>query len=54
MTDTDPKQQALTYIVQALNDYSLTLATSVRGPFLREAQAAIKALEPEAKADKAE
>ncbi len=42
----DPKAQALQYIAQALNDYSTTLAPSVRGPFLREAQAAIKALEP--------
>ncbi len=54
MTDThDPKAQALQYIAQALNDYSQTLPLSVRGPFLREAQAAIKALEPqpEAKAE---
>ena len=47
MTDTvDPKTAALNYIATALNDYAQTLAPSVRGPFLREAQAAIKALEP--------
>ena len=49
MTDQpDPKVQALNYLATALNDYAQTLAPSVRGPFLREAQAAIKALEPEA------
>ena len=50
MTEPDPRAQALQYIATALNDYANTLAPSVRGPFLREAQAAIKALEPEAKA----
>lgn len=35
---------ALQYVAQALNDYSATLAPSVRGPFLRESQAALDAL----------
>lgn len=35
---------ALQYVVQALNDYSATLAPSVRGPFLRESQAALDIL----------
>lgn len=48
MTEPDPRAQALQYIATALNDYANTLAPSVRGPFLREAQSAIKALEPEA------
>ena len=47
----DPKIAALQYVAAALNDYAQTLAPSVRGPFLREAQAAIKALEPEAKSE---
>jgi hypothetical protein len=51
VTEPDPRAQALQYIATALNDYSQTLAPSVRGPFLREAQAAIKALEPEKPAE---
>lgn len=35
---------ALQYVTQALTDYSNTLAPSVRGPFLRESQAALDAL----------
>lgn len=35
---------ALQYVAQALNDYAQTLAPSVRGPFLRESQAALDAL----------
>jgi hypothetical protein len=42
---TEQQKQALAYIAQALTDYSATLPPSVRGPFLRESQAAIKALE---------
>jgi hypothetical protein len=41
----DPRKQALAYVTQALNEYAATLPPSVRGPFIREAQAAIKALE---------
>jgi hypothetical protein len=49
MTDTvDPKVAALQFIAQALNDFSNTLPLSARGSFIREAQAAIKALEPAA------
>ena len=42
---TDPRKQALAYVTQALNEYAATLPPSVRGPFVREAQAAIKVLE---------
>jgi hypothetical protein len=38
------RNAALQYVAQALNDYSNTLAPSVRGPFLRESQAALDAL----------
>lgn len=48
MTEPDPKTQALQYIAQALNDYAASLPLSVRVPFLREAQEAIRKLEPEA------
>lgn len=47
MTDNMTKDAALQYIAQALNDYAVTLPVSVRMPFLREAQVAIKALEAE-------
>jgi hypothetical protein len=47
MTDTvDPKTAALQFIAQALNDFANTLPMSARGPFIRDAQSAIKALEP--------
>jgi hypothetical protein len=38
-------EQALTYVAQALNEYANTMQPTVRGPFLRECQAAIKVLE---------
>lgn len=38
------RNAALQYVAQALTDYSNTLAPSVRGPFLRESQAALDAL----------
>lgn len=44
MTEVDPRQQALQYIAQALSDYADTLKPSVKGPFIREADAALKAL----------
>lgn len=46
---TEQQNQALQYIAAALSDYANTLPPSVKGPFLREAQAAIKALEGEPK-----
>ncbi len=47
MTDTpDPKAQALQFIAAALNDFTSTLPVSARASFIRDAQAAIKALEP--------
>lgn len=48
---TDEQKQALNYIATALNDFANTMAPSIKGPFLREAQAAIKALEDAPKAD---
>lgn len=44
---TEQQKQALAYIAQALTDYANTLPPSVKGPFLREAQAAMKLLEDE-------
>lgn len=41
------KNTALQYIASALNDYANTLAPSVRVAFIKEAQAALKALEAE-------
>jgi len=50
MTDTtDPKIAALQFIANALNDFTNTLPASARASFIRDAQAAIKSLEPEAK-----
>ena len=47
MTDTtDPKIAALQFIASALNDFTNTLPVSVRASFIKDAQAAIKALEP--------
>ena len=51
---TDAQKQALQYLAAACSDYANSLPPSVRGPFIRECQAAIKALEPEAEAPKAE
>ena len=49
MTDTtDPKIAALQFVANALNDFTNTLPVSVRASFIKEAQAAIKALESEA------
>jgi hypothetical protein len=41
----DQTKQALTYIAAALGEYANTLAPAVRGPFQREAQAALKIVE---------
>ena len=43
---TDPKVTALQFIASALNDFTNTLPVSARSSFIRDAQAAIKALEP--------
>lgn len=43
---TDPKVTALQFIASALNDFTNTLPVSARASFIRDAQAAIKALEP--------
>ena len=50
---TDAQNQALQYLAAACSDYANTLPPSVKGPFIRECQEAIKALEApaEAKAD---
>jgi hypothetical protein len=42
---TEAQKQALQYLAQAVSDYANTLPPSVRGPFVRECQAAIKVLE---------
>jgi hypothetical protein len=42
---TDKKKNALQYIAAALNEYGNTLPPTVRGPFIREAQAALKEVE---------
>lgn len=42
------KQQALEFITQALNDYMLTMAQSVKVPFGQVAQQAINVLKEEA------
>jgi hypothetical protein len=44
---TDDQKQALQYLAQVASDYANTLPVSVRGPMVRECQAAIKALEAE-------
>lgn len=47
MTDTtDPKIAALQFVANALNDFTNMLPASARASFIRDAQAAIKALEP--------
>jgi hypothetical protein len=38
----DQAKQALAYLSAALSEYAATLAPSVRGPFEREATAALK------------
>ena len=42
---TEAQKQALNYLAQVAADHAATLAPSVRGPFIRECQAALKALE---------
>jgi hypothetical protein len=42
---TDNQKNALQYVAAALNEYGNTLAPTVRGPFVREAQAALKEIE---------
>jgi hypothetical protein len=44
---TDDQKQALQYLAQVASDYANTLPASVRGPMIRECQAAIKTLESE-------
>ena len=44
---TPAQKQALQYLAAACSDYATTLAMSIRGPFLRECQEAIKILEAE-------
>ena len=39
-------KEALQFIANALNDFANSLPVSVRASFVRDAQAAIKALEP--------
>ena len=51
---TNQTKQALGFLQQALNDYSGTLAPSVRGPFIAEASKALQVIdtalsEPDAK-----
>jgi len=47
---TEQQKQALAYLTSVCSDYSATMPPSVRGPFVRETQAAINILaaEPEA------
>ena len=42
---TDAQKQALAFIQQALNDYSATLAPSVRGPFTQAASQALQTID---------
>jgi len=44
---TPAQKQALQYLAAACSDYANTLAPSIRGPFARECQEAIKILEAE-------
>jgi len=44
---TDQTQQALAFMQQVLNDYSATLAPSVRGPFVQAASQALQTLDTE-------
>ena len=44
---TDAQKQSLQYLAQVASDYANTLPASVRGPMIRECQAAIKTLEAE-------
>ena len=41
---TDAPKQAIQYLIAVCDDYASTLPPSVRGPFTRECQAAIKTL----------
>jgi hypothetical protein len=41
----DQQKQALQYLAAACSDYANSLPPSVKGPFIRECQAAIKILE---------
>jgi len=41
----EAQKQALNYLAQVAADHAATLAPSVRGPFVRECQSAIKAFE---------
>lgn len=42
---TEAQAQALRYLAAVCGDYANTLPASVRGPFIRECQEAIKAFE---------
>jgi hypothetical protein len=44
---TDDQTKALQFIAAAINDFAHTLPVSARASFIRDAQAAIKALEAE-------
>jgi len=44
---TDAQKQAIQYLAAACSDFANTLAPSIRGPFVRECQEAIKILEAE-------
>lgn len=41
---TDAQKKALNYLTAACQDYANTLPPSVRGPFIRECEAAVKIL----------
>ena len=50
----EAQKQAINYLAQVAADHAATLAPSVRGPFVRECQAALKefdAVEPPASAE---
>lgn len=50
---TEQQTSALNYLAQAISDYAATLPPSIRGPFVRECEAAIKILRDSVEAQKA-
>ena len=42
---TDQQKQALQYLATAVSDYANTMPPSVKGPFVRECQAALGSIE---------
>ena len=48
---TDQQKSAIAYLAQVAADHAATLAPSVRGPFVRECEQALKILREPAKAD---